>query len=68
VNEMEATMEQSQNIFGCRRIKDRVEENVEGEEKGNERRPIGHIGKRCWYLTMTYELLFGAIALHQILC
>ncbi len=41
---------------------------MEGEVKGNERRPIGHIGKRCWYLTMTYELPFGAIALHQILC
>ncbi len=48
MNKMEATMEQCQNVFGCKRIKDRVEENVEHEEKGNERRPIGHIGKRCW--------------------
>lgn len=40
-----------------------MEENVEGEEEGNERRLVGHIGKRWWYLTMTYELLFGAITL-----
>jgi hypothetical protein len=45
---MEATMEQCQNVFKCKRIKDRVEENVEYEEKGKERRPIRHIGKRCW--------------------
>jgi len=45
-----------------------VEENVEGEEEGNNKRHVGHIGKRWWYLTMTYELLFGAITLHQILC
>ncbi len=33
---------------------------MKGEEKGNKRRPIGHIGKRWWYLTITYELLFGS--------
>ncbi len=57
-------MERCQNAFGCKRRKGKVEENVEGEENGNERRPIiGHIGKRCWYLTMAYELLFGGYCL-----
>ncbi len=54
-------MEQCQNVFGCKRIKDRVEENVEGEEKGNERRPIGHIGKRCWYLTILMSFFLGLL-------
>lgn len=68
MNKMEATMECCQNVFGCGRVKGRVEENVQGEEEGNERRHVGHIGKRWWYLTMTYDLLFEAITSHQILC